>query len=206
YGPLYNREALVGRQHYVLDLMEQQGMITKEQRDEAKQVDTTAKVKPVQPKYEGITAPYFVLAAKEAMETQFGADTVKRGGWKVTTTLDLNLQRLAEEQVAKGMGQIIRQGGDVAGFVAEDVKTGQIVALVGGPDFTNPEYGQNNYARYKLPPGSSFKPYDYLALMEHTDGAGAGTVLYDTQGPIDGYPCTNKNQPRNGGNCLWDYD
>ncbi len=206
YGPIYERDALVGRQHYVLDLMEQQGMITGEQRDEAKKTDTIAKVKEVKPKYEGITAPYFVLAAKEALETQFGADTVKRGGWKVTTSLDLNLQRVAEEQVTKGIGQVRRQGGDVAAFVAEDVKTGQIVALVGGPDFTNAEYGQNNYARYKLPPGSSFKPYDYLSLMEHTEGAGAGTVLYDTQGPIDGYPCTNRQRPRDGGNCLWDFD
>lgn len=206
YGPLYDKEELIGRQHYVLDLMEQQGMITSEQRDEAKKVDTVAKVKTVKPKYEGITAPYFVLAAKESLEVKFGADNVKRGGWKVTTTLDLNLQRLAEEQVNKGMAQVRRQGGDVAAFVAEDVKTGQIVAMVGGPDFSNPEYGQNNYARAKLPPGSSFKPYDYLSLMENTDGAGAGTVLYDTQGPIDGYPCTNKQRPKNGGNCLWDYD
>lgn len=206
YGPIYNREALVGRQHYILDLMEQQGMITAQERDDAKKVDTTAKVKEVQPKYEGITAPYFVLAAKEALETQFGAETVRRGGWKVTTSLDLNLQRVAEEQVAKNIGQVRRQGGDVAAFVAEDVKTGQIVAMVGGPDFSNPTYGQNNYARYKLPPGSSFKPYDYLSLMEHTESAGAGTVLYDTQGPIDGYPCTNKARPKQGGNCLWDFD
>lgn len=206
YGPSYNPEALVGRQHYILDLMEQQGMITAQQRDEAKQVDTIAKVKEVKPKFEGITAPWFVLTAKEALETEFGADTVKRGGWKVTTSLDLGLQRIAEEKVNAGLAQVRRQGGDVAGFVAEDVKTGQIVALVGGGDFTNPEYGQNNYARYKLPPGSSFKPYDYLSLIEHTDTAGAGSVIYDTQGPIDGYPCTNKNRPKNGGNCLWDYD
>lgn len=206
YGPMYNREALVGRQHYILDLMEQQGMISAQERDDAKKVDTTAKVKEVLPKYEGITAPYFVLAAKESLETQFGAETVRRGGWKVTTSLDLNLQRIAEEQVAKNIGQVRRQGGDVAAFVAEDVKTGQIVALVGGPDFSNPTFGQNNYARYKLPPGSSFKPYDYLSLIEHTESAGAGTVLYDTQGPIDGYPCTNKQRPKQGGNCLWDFD
>nr|MBA3758537.1 hypothetical protein [Candidatus Saccharibacteria bacterium] len=181
-------------------------MITAEQRDEAKKVDTIAKVKEVKPKYEGITAPWFVLAAKESLETEFSADTVRRGGWKVTTTLDLGLQKIAEEQVNKGLVQIRRQGGDVAAFVAEDVKTGQIVALVGGADFTNPVHGQNNYARYKLPPGSSFKPYDYLSLMEHTEGAGAGSVLYDTQGPVDGYPCTKKMRPKDGGNCLYDFD
>ncbi len=206
YGPIYNPEALVGRQHYILDLMEQQGMISAEERDEAKQTDTLAKVKEVQPKYEGITAPWFVLTAKEALEHEFGAQNVERGGWKVITTLDLNLQREAEKQVADGIHQVRRQGGDVAAFVAEDVETGQIVALVGGPDFTNSEYGQNNYARYRLPPGSSFKPYDYIAMMENTNNAGAGSVLYDIQSPIDGYPCTNKNRPQSGGNCLWNYD
>lgn len=210
YGPSYNPEALVGRQHYILDLMEQQGMITKQQHDEAKVVDTLVKVKQPKPKYTGITAPYFVLAAKEALEDKFTADTVERGGWKVTTTLDLNLQKAAEEQVNKGLTQVKRQGGDVAAFAAEDVKTGQTVALVGGHDFGNPSlsYSQVNYAREKLPPGSSFKPYDYLALIEKTNNSGAGSVLYDTQGPLPGYPCTNKNHPKSdkGANCLWDYD
>jgi membrane peptidoglycan carboxypeptidase len=208
YGPNYDPEALIGRQHYILDLMEQQGMISKEERDEAKQVDTIAKVKPVRPKYSGIKAPWFVLTAKEELEKNYGEQTVQRGGWKVTTTLDMKLQEEAEKQVNDGMAQIRRQGGNSAAFVAEDVKTGQIVALVGGSDFNNEQYGQNNYARYKLPPGSSFKPYDYLALIEHEDNFGAGTVLYDTQGPIPGYPCTNKNHPRrdNNANCLWNFD
>src|SRR4030095_477338 len=54
----------------------------------------------------------------------------------------------------------------------------------------------------------SFKPYDYAALMEKTDNFGAGSVLYDTQGPIPGYPCTNKNNPKTDrtANCLWDSD
>jgi membrane peptidoglycan carboxypeptidase len=122
--------------------------------------------------------------------------------------LDLPLQRIAEDKVAKGMPQVRRQGGDVAAFVAEEVKTGQIVALVGGSDFNNAEYGQNNYARYRLPPGSSFKPYDYAALLEKKDNIGAGSVLYDTQGPLPGYPCTNKNHPKSdkNANCLWNYD
>ena len=206
YGPYFEQEALVGRMYYVLDLMQQQGKITKEQRDEAKKVEIMAKVKQPKQKYAGITAPWFVLTAKGQLETERGAETVKRGGWKVTTTLDLNLQRKAEEHVSNGMVQVRKQGGDSAAFVAEDVKTGQIVALVGGSDFNNPEYGQNNYARYRLPPGSSFKPYDYLGLIEHHDNYGAGTVLYDSQGALEGYPCTNKSRPKEGGNCLQNYD
>lgn len=203
YGARYNKEALVGRQHYVLDLMEQQGKITAQQRDEAKKVDTVAKIQPRHPKYEGIKAPWFVLTAKEQLLAS-RPETAKVGGMKVTTTLDLDKQKLAEDQVTNGLRQVKRQGGDTAAFVAEDVKTGQVVALVGGDDFSNPVYGQNNYARLKLPPGSSFKPYDYAALIENTTNSGAGSVLYDSPGPIDGYPCTTG--PKKGGNCAVDYD
>lgn len=208
YGPSYNPEALVGRQHYVLDLMEEQGMITTEERDAAKKTNTLKKIRKPKPKFSGIKAPWFVLTAKEYLENEFSAETVQRGGWKVTTTVDLKLQELAEKKINEGMDQVRNQGGDVAAFVAEDVKTGQVVALVGGSDFNNTAYGQNNYARYRLPPGSSFKPYDYLALIEKKDDFGAGSVLYDTQAPLPGYPCTSKGlpPPRGTGNCLWDYD
>jgi membrane peptidoglycan carboxypeptidase len=207
YGPYFEdggKEALIGRMHYTLDVMQQLGKITTKQRDEAKKVDTLAKVKSQPAKYGSITAPYFVLAAKEQLENKF-EQTYKRGGWKVTTTLDLGMQKIAEEQVAKGMTQVRRQGGDTAAFVSEDVATGHVVALVGGPDFRNTTFGENNFARLPISPGSSFKAYDYTALMEHTTNFGAGSVLYDTQGELPGYPCTNKARPESGGNCLWNF-
>lgn len=206
YSPDFNKEALVGRQHYILDQMVKQNMVTKAQADEAKNVDILATVHPRTSKYNGIKAPYFVLAAKQELEQRYGTETVNRGGWKVTTTLDMKLQADAEKVVAADLPQIKRQGGDNAAFAAEDVQTGQMVALVGGVDFTNPEFGQINYAQTFLPPGSSFKPYDYATLIENSTNVGAGSVIYDTQGPITGYPCTNKNRPKDGGNCLWDYD
>ncbi len=204
-GARFNQEALVGRMHYILDQMEKQNMITGEQRDEAKGIDTVAKVQPRRKKHDGIKAPWFVLAAKEHLQERC-KETVTCGGWKVTTTLDMNLQKLAEEQVQKGMAQVIRQGGDTAAFVAEDVKTGQVVALVGGSDFSNLDFGENNYARAKLPPGSSIKPYDYISLIEHTDQFGAGSVLYDTLGPLEGYACTNRSRTSPPGDCLQNYD
>jgi membrane peptidoglycan carboxypeptidase len=206
YGPIYEPEALIGRQHYIIDQMVKQKMITKEEAETAKAYDILATVKPSQPKYQGIKAPYFVLAAKEQLEEKYGSKTVQRGGWKVTTTLDTHLQDIAEQNVSKGIAQIKRQGGDVAAFAAIDVKTAQMVALVGGPDFNNADYGQVNYAREKLPPGSTFKPYDYLAMINETTNTGAGSVLYDTQDPLPGYPCTNRAKPKDGGNCLTDYD
>ncbi|MES2970859.1 MAG: transglycosylase domain-containing protein [Patescibacteria group bacterium] len=201
----FDKGALTGRAHYILDLMAEQGMITNEQRDEAKKVDFLAKIKERKPRYEAIQAPWFVLTAKGELERRFGDTTVKRGGWKVTTTLDLNAQKIAEEQVQKGLVQVRRQGGETAGFVAEDVTTGQVVALVGGDDFKNPDYGQNNYGHdLELPPGSSYKPYDYAALIDTQKNVGAGSVLYDTKGPVPGYPCTTGATRT--GNCLVDYD
>ncbi|MEO6513808.1 MAG: transglycosylase domain-containing protein [Candidatus Saccharimonadales bacterium] len=203
----FDREALIGRQHYILDQMVNQKMITKAQATEAKTVDVLAQVHPLESKYQGIKAPYFVLAAKQELERKYGAATVQRSGWVVTTTLDINLQNLAESQVAKDLPAIRNYNGDNAAFVAEDVQTGQMVALVGGVDFSNDVFGKINYAQTPLPPGSSFKPYDYASLINFT-AAGAGSVLYDTQGPIPGYPCTNKNSPKTdkNANCLWDYD
>ena len=57
-------------------------------------------------KYKDIKAPYFVLSAKHELEQKYGAETVKRGGWKVVTTVDMKLQELAESVVAKIFGTL----------------------------------------------------------------------------------------------------
>jgi penicillin-binding protein 1A len=210
YGPIYEPEALVGRQHYIIDQMLKQKMITKAEADEAKAIDILTTVRDVQPKYGGIKAPYFVMAAKQSLEKKYGSKTVQRGGWKVTTTLDMNLQSIAEDRVSKGLKQIQNQKGDTAAFAAIDVATAQMVALVGGADFSNPEYGQVNFATQPLPPGSSFKPYDYVAMISETTNTGAGSVIYDNQAPLPGWPCTDKSRPKagedNSKKCLHDYD
>lgn len=206
YSGEYSREALIGRQHYILDQMVAQNKVKKTEAEKAKEYDIIGSIHPRQPKYSGIKAPYFVLAAKKQLEQKYGTKTVNRGGWKVTTTLDLKLQEKAEEVVANARPIIERQGGDNAAFAASDVETGQMVALVGGVDFSNETYGQINYAQTELPPGSSFKPYDYATLIENSTNTGAGSVLHDIQAPITGYPCTDRDRPQNGGNCLWNYD
>lgn len=212
----FGAEDVMHRQKYILDQMVKQGYITKSQADQAKAVDILAQIRPFQQHYSGIKAPYFVLAAKQQLEKKYGAETVKRGGWKVTTTVNMDLQNTAEQLVQKNINNVKRSGGDQQAMVAEDVQTGQIVALVGGQDFNDPNHGQNNYAQRALPPGSSFKPYDYAAMINYTTNTGAGSVLYDTQHALKGtdYKCTNKNSPKTdkrsvddgGPNCLWDYD
>ncbi len=199
YGPGYEPSILIARQQYIIDQMASQKMITKDEAVVAKAVDILAQVKPQQPSlYTGIKAPYFVLAARDELRTKYGSKTVQRGGWKVITTVDLKLQELAEKSVATGMVQVRKQGGDTAAFVALDNKTGQIVAMVGGADFSNNDYGELDYGHtLRVSPGSTFKPYDYAALIEGNN-AGAGSVLYDSEGSLPGYTCP--------GNCLKDYD
>ncbi|MGH7156581.1 MAG: transglycosylase domain-containing protein [Candidatus Saccharimonadales bacterium] len=207
YGPSFDKTEFTYRYDYVLDQMAAQGKITTAQADEAKKVDVIAQVQPQQTKYAGIKAPYFVLAARDELNARFASQSAKVGGWKVITTLDMNLQTEAEHVVQANLPNVGRYGGDEEAVVLEDVKTGQMEALVGGTDFTNPDHGQLNYAHsVNISPGSSFKPYDYSTLIDNNTNVGAGSVLYDTVAPIPGYPCTNKALPVNGGNCLEDYD
>lgn len=208
----FDQKAFIDRYNYVLDSMVGTGKIKKSDAEAAKKVDVLAEVQPQQNKYAGIKYPYFVLAAKNELTSTYtpsGSSSKSRiGGWKVVTTLDTGLQDEAERQIDKGMAQVRRQGGDTAAFAAEDVQTGQMVALVGGENFfsNDPNDGHEiNFAQHAIAPGSSFKPYDYSTLIENGN-AGAGSVIYDTVGALPGYPCTNKANPRAGGNCLQDYD
>ena len=202
----FDSEALLGRKDYVLDVMQQQGYITAKEAKEAKAVDVLAQVKQKQSFYAGIKAPYFVLAAKKELRTTFPEAALNRGGWKVTTTVDLNLQKLAEEQLEKGKAQLRRQSADNAAIVMEDNQTGQVMALIGGVDFANSEYGEINYATdVNISPGSSIKPYDYTSFIDNNTNVGAGSVLYDQIGALPQYPCTNKALPP-AGNCVWDFD
>jgi membrane peptidoglycan carboxypeptidase len=207
YSPDFVQSALTARQQYILQLMVGQKTITEAQAKAAEAVNVLAQIKPQQSKYSNIIAPYFVLAAKQQLENQFGASTVQHGGWKVVTTLNTTLQNYAEEDVANNASNVAAVGGDEEAMVAEDVKTGQVVAQVGGENFNNPVDGQINYANTNISPGSSMKPFLYAALIQNNDNVGAGSVFYDSQSPLPGYPCTDKTEPTatsNGGNCLWD--
>lgn len=206
-GNTFSEPALIGREDYVLQQMAKQHYITEAQAQAAENVDVLAEVQPEQSKYTNIQDPYFVLAAKQQLDNQFGTAYVNRGGLKVITTLNLTLQNYATQDVLNNESKVRSVGGDEEAMVAEDVHTGQVVALIGGEDFSNQDYGQINYANIRISPGSSMKPFLYAALMQNNTDVGAGSVLYDSQQPIPGYPCTDKTEPTlttNGGNCLWD--
>ena len=208
----FDKAAFVGRYNYVLDSMVETGKIKKADAEAAKKVDILASVQPQQEKYAGIRAPYFVLAAKSEIAKHFlptnANSSAKVGGWRVTTTVDMSMQSKAEEIVQNNLGNVTRFGADESALVLEDVKTGQMLALVGGTDFNNEDHGKINYAQWYISPGSSFKPYDYSTLIENSTSAGAGSVLYDSETKLPNYPCTRKGSPPPKGNsdCLYDYD
>ncbi len=202
----FDVNGLTIRAHYVLDLMAQQGYITQAQANAAKQVDVLAQVQSIQSEYSNIKYPYFDLAAKQQLLNTYGQQLINHGTWKVDTTLSVPLQDLADTVTAQNAPNALRMGADEEALVAEQVKTGQVVALVGGENFNNPIDGQINYAQININPGSTIKPYVYSTFINNSHDVGAGSVLYDVQQPLPGYPCTNKNLPSNGGNCLEDYD
>ena len=211
YSPDFDKKAFTGRYNYVLDSMVDTGKIKKDQAEAAKKVDVLAEVQPQSTKYAGIRAPYFVLAAKAELSKRFlpsdSNSSAKVGGWKVTTTVDMTLQGKAEEIIQNNLRNVTAFGADEEALVLEDTKTGQMLALVGGTDFNNPDHGKINYAQWYISPGSSFKPYDYSALIENSN-AGAGSVLYDTKSKLPEYPCTREGlpPPRGNSDCLYDYD
>ncbi len=195
----FDKAALTARMDYVLDQMAQQKLVSQADADAAKKVDVLAEVKPLESKYDNIKAPYFVQAAKQELINKYGESTVNLGGWKVTTTLDMGLQTTAEQLVASNLPNVTKLTAGTAdeeATVLEDVQTGQINALVGGTDFNDTDHGQNNYASSILiPPGSSFKPYDYATLINNNNNVGAGSVLYDSKTALPGYPNTCDHNP-----------
>lgn len=193
-----NTNELIDRTNYVLKLMREQGYITEDQEKEAKNIDVLAKISSTRPsKYQNIIAPYFVTEVQKQLEEEYGATNAQREGFKVITTLDLNLQAMAEEAVSQAIPKLERIGGNNIAAVAEDIETGQVLAMVGGRGWDYPVYGQINYATTPRSPGSSFKPYDYASLMTQKPAEwGPGSTLYDSRtnfSPPNSTPWIPKN-------------
>ncbi|MEO5928166.1 MAG: transglycosylase domain-containing protein [Patescibacteria group bacterium] len=158
-----NRDKLVGRQHYILDQMAEQGYIKTEEAEEGKKVDTLSKLIPK--KIGDINAPHFVDYIRAQLNDKYGQRVVEEGGLKVTTTLDWNLEQIAEEEVRKGVESRGPQYGFTnGGLVALDPTNGNILAMVGSADYYDKDHsGQVNIATRLRQPGSSFKPIVYAA-------------------------------------------
>lgn len=175
YSPYGTKKAtLIARQHYILDLMTEQGYITKEQAESAKKDTLTFKKN-----NDSIIAPHFVMYIKGLLEDKYGAKVVEQEGLKIYTTLDMYKQQAAEEAVKEISAKNDKlYNASNASLVSIDPKTGQILAMVGSRDYFDDSIdGQVNIAISPRQPGSSIKPIVYAtAFMK---GYTEDTVLYD---------------------------
>ncbi len=167
-------DQLFNRQRLILNIMAEEGYITKEEAEAAKNEVLEFKKENVS----GISAPHFVFYVKELLAEELGQKTLEQGGLKVITTLDWDKQQIAEEVVTGANERNLEYGATNASLVSIDAKTGEILAMVGSMDYYNEEIdGQVNVSIMPRQPGSSGKPIAYAGAFNK--GFTTETVLYD---------------------------
>jgi 1A family penicillin-binding protein len=178
YSPYGNHvDALIGRRDFILNRMLTLNLISE------KEARLALAEKPVFKKsIESISAPHFVLMVKDYLVQKYGEDMVENGGLKITTTLDSDLQKIAEEAVTK-YSKINKEKykASNSALVAIDPKTGGVLALVGSSDYFDVA-NQGNFNVVTSPnrqPGSSFKPFAYATAF--AKGFTDYTVLFDVK-------------------------
>lgn len=207
YDP-YNiagHDALITRQHTVLDDMAQQGMITQSAADAAKKFPILDTLKPESDQYTNIKAPHFVEMVRSQLESELGKATVGQGGLNITTTLDYRVQQTLESAMTDMFNSYKPT---YAGFTdgaatVEDSQTGQIIALLGSRDFNYPGFGQDNAAVASIQPGSTIKPLVYSQLFQQKPAGqqnyGSGTILSDVNiDALYGAPLQNSDRKFDG--------
>jgi membrane peptidoglycan carboxypeptidase len=174
YSPLYgsNPDLAKNRQRYVLDQMSRSRKLIGIDEDEIEEaweeelVYSTRKI--------DIEAPHFVFYVKQLLEQEFGIDRVERGGLRVTTSLDSSLQKIAEEEIAKGVDGALRYNVNNGAMVVLDPKNGQVLAMVGSVDYFNIEDpkvdGNVNVTTRERQMGSAIKPFVYLNAISQGYG------------------------------------
>jgi 1A family penicillin-binding protein len=169
YNPFTNPETAKARQEIVLDLMEKQGYITAEQHELARREPLAFAETPYP-----IEAPHFVMLVRAQLDSLLTPEQIYQyGGVIVQTTIDLDWQRLAERAIQHQLEKLADQqrglGHNVssAALVALDPYTGEILTMLGSPDYFDAEIsGAINMALAPRQPGSSIKPLVYAAALD----------------------------------------
>jgi len=191
YNPFADPESAKNRQLTVLRLMSDSGFIT---QDEAEQI--AAEPLRYRSHLFAIEAPHFVMYIQGQLVRQIGVDRLRDGGLDVRTTLDLGLHRQAEAAVRRRLEQLnCRPRGQKkesagqsacdpnaevarnAAVVVLDVASGEILAMVGSPDYFDESIqGNVNAALSQRQPGSAIKPLTYAAALDPQWSAEAGVA------------------------------
>lgn len=159
-SPYKNLSQAKKRQFVVLEKMQKQGFISEKQLINALNYKLNFKKQEVyNPKY-----GYFVDYVRYLLEQKFGSETVRNGGLSVYTTLDPEIQTLAEKTISLGVASIpqrsnVREGA----LVSIKVDNGYVQAMVGGKDYRLSNYNRAVFSRRAA--GSSFKPIVYLTAF-----------------------------------------
>ena len=185
-----HRDDLKNRKNFIVSRMKELGYV-----DEQQSASVPEDLPEIQPQSEmGIRAPHFAITVQEYLRDKYGEDALRTGGLKVTTTLNWEMQQIAEDAVKTNVEHNKEvAGGHNGALLAMDPKTGQILAMVGSRDyFADPEpegctegvscafEGNFNVALQGLrQPGSSFKPFAYLTAFQN--GFTPKTILWDVK-------------------------
>lgn len=162
------------RQSQVLDLMVANDVITPAEAETAR---STALV--FKPNRFDIQAPHFVLGRiDQEIRARFGEKALLSEGLEVITTLDMNLQREAERILEEEIQAVTQLSNAQNGaFVAMDVETGQILTYVGSRDYFREDIeGRNDNAVAANSPGSTLKPFTFMAAFMQGWGTGTGII------------------------------
>jgi len=154
YSPILNQEVSLKRRNIILNRMFKLDYISKEDMEKAKQ-------SPLELDYnnkrDNFTAPYFSTFILSQLLEEYGANIVYKGGLKIYTTLDLEMQIFAEKA--------LQESGHEGAIIAIEPQTGHIKAMVGGKDFGESKFNRATQA-YRQP-GSAFKPFIYLTALDN---------------------------------------
>jgi len=166
YNPLGESKKVVLRRDIVLKRMVDTNMITAGYKEQLRAQQVTF-MQPGQ-------APEYMNHVRLKLIERFGKDIIETGGLDIATGMDLNLQLLAEKFLREGVRKVSPQL--QGALLSIDTATGDLLAFVGGTDFSKTSYNRAMYARRQ--PGSSIKPLIYAAAIDK--GITASSVWDDS--------------------------
>lgn len=158
YSPFGANPALAQeRQRQVLDRMLEDRYISQEQLDQAINAPLN-----YAPQTQNIKAPHFSLYIKELLVDKYGEPLVEKGGLRVTTSLDLDLQEYAESAIATEVAKLQKANVSNAAALITIPRTGEILAMIGSNNYFDETIDGNVNVTTRLrQPGSSIKPINY---------------------------------------------
>src|SRR3989441_8352868 len=182
-----NADRATERRLYVLNQMVDTGAIKQDAADAA----NAEPIKVAETPVATIKAPHFVFQVRNQLTQILGGDeaAVSRGGYRVTTTLDMTKQEIGERQVREWVELLHARNVWNAALVSIDPRTGEVLTYVGSVDYNNRDdprvQGQFDVAGIGLrQPGSSFKMFNYVTALKN--GATAATVVVDARTDFTG--------------------